>query len=308
MSDGHASTATTPELEHHSEGIIGALIAVSAWGIGTVITKHIDMGALAVGTYRFTLYGASAIIFLRLRGTRVGMHTMRASMWGGISLGLDVAFFLSAIKLTSVANATVIGALQPVVVAIVAHRFFDESIRRRDLVLGTISMAGVAVVVFGASETASPSLVGDLFALGALFSWSGYFICSRQAKGVLSSGEFTACTAIWTGAINLPLALAFGQDVSLPSSQSWLWLLILVFAAGIFGHSAMNWSLQRIPLWLGSTFTLFIPVVSAGAAWLFLNEPLTAVQIVAMGVVVLALAGVVTGQAGVGNLPRPLRR
>ena len=50
------------ELEHHSEGIIGALIAVSAWGIGTVITKHIDMGALAVGTYRFTLYGASAII------------------------------------------------------------------------------------------------------------------------------------------------------------------------------------------------------------------------------------------------------
>ena len=38
------------------------------------------------------------------------------------------------------------------------------------------------------------------------------------------------------------------------------------------------------------------------------DESLTATQVVAMGVVLLALAGIVVGQSGVGNRPRPLRR
>jgi len=308
MSDVAAAVAEPSEASHHTSGVAGALVAVSAWGLGTVVTKHIDMGALAVGVYRFGLYGLLLGAFLWLRGTRVNWQTMRNSMWGGLSLSADVAFFFSALKLTSVANATVIGALQPVVVALVAHRFFGEAIRRRDLLLGAVSLAGVLVVIMNAAESTDASLRGNLFAVGALFAWSSYFVFSRRAKGVISPTEYTAGTALWTALTNLPLALLFGQDLAPPSARSWLWLTVLVFVAGFFGHSAMNWSLQRIPLWLGSTFTLFIPVVSAGAAWLFLGETVTVVQMIAMAVVVAALAGVVAGQSGIGNRPRPLRR
>lgn len=303
-----AAPAEAPETSQHGPGLAGALVAVSAWGLGTVVTKHIDMGASAVGVYRFGLYGLIVGGFLWLRGTRITAALMRRSMWGGLCLGADVAFFFSALKLTSVANATVIGALQPVVVAVVAHRFFAESIRRTDLALGAVSLAGVVVVVANAAESADASLEGNLFAVGALFAWSGYFIFSRRAKGVISPTEYTAGTALWTASVNLPVALAFGQDVAPPGAESWLWLLVLVFVAGFFGHSAMNWSLQRIPLWLGSTFTLFIPVVSAAAAWLFLGEAVTVVQMIAMAVVVASLAGVVAGQSGIGSKPRPLRR
>ena len=34
----------------------------------------------------------------------------------------------------------------------------------------------------------------------------------------------------------------------------------------------MNWSLTKVPLWLGSTLTLLIPVVSSIGAWVFLDE------------------------------------
>ena len=50
-------------------------------------------------------------------------------------------------------------------------------------------------------------------------------------------------------------------------------LLVMVALAGVVGHALMNWSLVRIPLWVGSTFTLLIPVVSAMLAWVFLDEP-----------------------------------
>ena len=77
----------------------------------------------------------------------------------------------------------------------------------------------------------------------------------------------------------------------------------MAFGAGVLGHAVMNWSLQQIPLWLGSTFTLLVPVISTAVAWAFLDEPVTGVQVSAIVLVLVALTGVITGQAGVGSRP-----
>ena len=103
-------------------------------------------------------------------------------------------------------------------------------------------------------------------------------------RSKLTPGQFTLGTALWTAAINTPLAVGFGQDLSWPSARDWVWLLILAFGAGIVGHVLMNWSLVRIPLWLGSTFTLLIPVTSATMAWLFLGETLSAIDVAGLAV------------------------
>ncbi len=304
-----SDTARTSDTETaNSLGVVAALIAVSAWGLSGVIAKDIDMGALAIGGYRFTIYGLVVGALMWVRGTRIDRRVMRESMWGGIALGTDVALFFSAVKLTTIANATVIGAMQPVVVSIVAARFFGERIHRRDMVLGGVALVGVVLVVFGATGSAGWSLTGDLLAAGALLSWSAYFIFSKRAKSRITSNEYTVGAALWTGAINFPLALAFGQSLAWPSFDSWIGLLVLAFGAGILGHSLMNWSIQQIPLWISSTFTLLIPVVSASAAWVFLDESLTGLQILAMGIVLAALAGIVGRQSGIGATPRPLRR
>ena len=158
------------------------------------------------------------------------------------------------------------------------------------------------------SSDSGRDIVGDLLAVGALLSWSAYFIFAKQAKDKISSQEYTVGASLWTAAVNIPLAFAFGQDLSLPSAQNWIWLVILAFGAGLFGHEMMNWSIQQIPLWISSTFTLLIPVVSAIAAWIWLGEPLTAIQVVAMAVVLGALGAIVSSQTGIGSKPRPLRR
>ena len=106
-------------------GIAAAGIAVSVWGLSVVIAKAIDMGGLAIGAYRFTIYGLTLSAVMAVRRSPISWRVMQESMKGGLALGLDVAFFFSAIKLTSVANATVIGALQPIVVSLVAVRLLS---------------------------------------------------------------------------------------------------------------------------------------------------------------------------------------
>ncbi len=280
-----------------SRGLIGAAIAVCAWSTGTILAKYIDMGSLAIGFYRFAFFGLAIVIWMRVRGTPFRLRVIRDSMWGGIALGADIALFFSAVKLTSIVNATIIGSMQPVVVGVIAARFFGERIGLRNVAWSLVALAGTVVVVAGGASDDASDLRGDLLALAAMLSWSAYFITSKNSKKTMTSTEFTAGTALWTMAICAPLGLAFGQDMSWPSATNWAWLILMAATSGLIGHAMMNWSLVRIPLWVGSTFTLLIPVFSALLAWLVLGEAVTVVQGIAMAVVIGALAVVVRNQS-----------
>jgi drug/metabolite transporter (DMT)-like permease len=280
-----------------SAGLVGAAIAVCAWSTGTVLAKGIEMGSLAIGTYRFWMFSLALIIWIRLRGSPFTLHSIRATAFGGIALGADIALFFSAVKNTSIVNATIIGSLQPILVGVIAARFFGEKIRGRDAIWSLVALAGVVVIVTTSTSDDVSNIKGDLLAVGAMFSWSAYFIASKQSKGKVTPTEFTAGTALWTAIIVTPLGFAFGQDMSWPSWKNWALLAAMAVGSGIIGHVLMNWSLVRIPLWVGSTFTLLMPVFSAVIAWIFLDEAIALRQALGMGVVIGSLAVIVRGQS-----------
>jgi len=119
-------------------------------------------------------------------------------------------------------------------------------------------------------------------------------VTKRRSQEITTS-QYTVSVAIWVALLNVPLAIGFGQ-IEWPSNSDWFWIILMAFVSGLLGHEVMNWSISRIPLWLGSTMTTLIPVVSATAAWIFLGESLGATQIVAMAVVLAALIGIVRAQ------------
>ncbi len=255
------------------------------------------MGGLAIGAYRFWIFSALIVAWMAIRRTPFTWRVIKLSMWGGIALGSDIALFFSAVKLTSIVNATIIGSLQPILVGAVAAKFFGEKIRPRDAIWSVVALAGVVVIIGASADDAVSNWRGDLLAAGALLSWSAYFIASKQSKGKMTSLEFTAGTSVWSGLICTPLGFLFGQDMSFPSAKNIGLLFVMIAISGIVGHVLMNWSLVRIPLWIGSTFTLLIPVFSALLAWVFFGEGILFIQGIAMACVIGALAVVVRGQS-----------
>ncbi|MEE9413886.1 MAG: DMT family transporter [Acidimicrobiales bacterium] len=293
-----SSISTTSEPRSDlSQGLLGAGIAVTAWSAGSVLAKGIDMPGLSLGVYRFAIFAVIMVAWMQFKGRPMRWEVMRYATPGGIALGVNVALFYSAVKLTNVVNATLIGALQPVLVGMVAIAFFGEKIRKTDIIWSAIALAGVIAVVLASNSTPEWSAKGDLLSACAMVMWSMYFIASKSSKKHLTPLEFTAGTSIWAALICLPLAITFGQDLSFPSARSWLGLAAMTVVAGIVGHVLMNWSLVRIPLWVGSTFTLFIPVSAALMAWIFLDEALSIAQMTPVLVVIAALAAIVRGQS-----------
>jgi len=300
-----ASAPPAPSSTLHPLGLAAAAVAVAGWGTSGVIVKAVDLDPVAISFYRFAIYTAAVFAVLTIRNGLPALSVLRYSMPGGLFLGMDVVLFFTAVKTTSVVNATTIGAMQPVIIVGIAHRFFGERIRARELLAAGAAIVGVIVVVTRSSGTPQWSGAGDLAAVGALFAWTGYLVMSKRSAGRMTSMEYTLGTGFWTAVVSLPVGFIAGQDMSVPAPADWLVLAVLVVMGGVLGHSMMNWALTRIPLWLGSIVTLMIPVVSSLTAWVFLDEALDSIQVIAILGVVAALAAVVTGQQTPPPAPDP---
>lgn len=274
---------------------IGA--AVAAWGATGVIIKSIAMDPIAIAAWRFLLYALLLTGWLYARNGRLSMRILRGSVAGGAFLAADVMLFFTAVQLTNIVNATTIGALQPVLIAVFATRVLGERIHPREYVAAAVAITGVVVIITQSSGTPEWSGLGDLAAVGAVLTWTGYFIVAKRSAGTLTPLEFTVGTGWWVAVFSFPTGLIIGQDMSPPPSSELLAVLALLLVGGLLGHSLMNWGLPRLPLWLSSTMTLLIPVFASVTAWIFLGEALTVWQVIAMAVVLAALAVVVIAQS-----------
>src|SRR6266571_3049057 len=145
-------------------GRASMVLAVLIWGWGSVFIKISSLQGVAFGFYRLWLGFLVMLIALVATRRKLTARSLRASAPGGLLFALDVALFFSAIKLTSIADATIIGALQPALVLVVAGPWFGERVGRREMALTVVSMGGVALVAIGSAGSPVWSLTGDTLA------------------------------------------------------------------------------------------------------------------------------------------------
>ncbi len=289
--------APTTTDERRGLGVLATTTAVVLWGATTVLVKEVDLEGVAVSFHRLWIGALLIVAIFTARGGRITLDLLRRSLLGGVCFLLDIVLFFSAVQETSVANATVIGALQPILVVLVSFRLFGEHARLVDLAWGLVAIAGTVVVVLGGDAGGATSRFGDLLAVGALFAWTGYFITSKQARQGLTSFEYVTGLSIVAAIGIIPLPWLFGQSLAVSSAGDWMILVVLAVVNGAIGHFLINWSHAHVPLVIVSLLTLAIPVVSAATAAIFIDEPLTVLQVGGLAVVVGALAVVVVGTA-----------
>ncbi len=271
-------------------GTAAATTAVVVWGGSSVLIKQVEgLNGLGVAYYRLWLGAAVVTAFFLARGGRITWRLLRLCLFGGLAFLGDLLLFFSAVQETSVANATVIGALQPVLVLAVSNRLFGERARIAEIVWGAVAIGGAALVVWGGDGGGANSLGGDVLAVGALLAWTLYFVASKTARQALTALEYLTGMAIVAAIGVLPLPLIFPGSLGTTNADGWLTIVYITIINGLLGHFLMSWAHGHVTLLGLSLLTLGIPVVSAAAAWIWIDEPLVALQVVGMAVVVAAL-------------------
>ena len=200
------------------------------------------------------------------------------------------------------ANATIIPALQPVLVLLVASRTFGERIGGRDLALSAVGLVGVVTFIAVASDSSGASRAGDLWAVAGLIVWVGYFIETKRLRtrhDDVRTLPLLAGVMLWAAISITPYLLVTEGPPAPLVGIDWAWVLFIVFVPGFTGHGLMTWAQRHAPVTLLSVVMLLSPVVSAVGAWIVFGQALLPVQFVAGALVLGSVAAVVTGHRAV---------
>ena len=132
-------------------GRAAVVVTVVFWSIGNLIVRGTELTGPQIAFWRYLF---AAVLYAIGHAAFVGPLTwsdFRTAAPMGVVLAIEIVFFFIAIKQTTVANVTVIGALTPLLLFGVAARRFKERVSVRVVGATLLALAGVVAVVFGSS-------------------------------------------------------------------------------------------------------------------------------------------------------------
>lgn len=278
-------------------GIVAVSIATVVWATGTVIAKWSSLSGLSFAMFRLWVGVVVSLVSLVVMRRRLTLSMFRATALGGVFFAADIGLHFSSVKLTSVADVALIGALAPVVITVASAKLLHERVARRDALLVAASFFGVVIVAVGSSGSPSFSLAGDLLAVAGIATWSAYWFFSRRARRDVPALEYFASVMIAGALVITPVTLLVEGMPSWPAPRDWAAVWAVALFPGFVGHTLVIWSHRHVESWRSSLITQCTPVISALLAWAVLGEAIPWLVALGGAVVIASTAAVIVAAA-----------
>jgi drug/metabolite transporter (DMT)-like permease len=169
-----------------------------------------------------------------------------------------------------------------------------------------LGLGGVAILVGPASLMGGEriDIVGTIVLMLGSISWAAGSLYSKQASMPGSPALGMAMQMLAGGAL-LTLAGTFSGEwsavnVSAISMESALAILYLIVFGSLIGFTAYMWLLQVAPPARVATYAYVNPIVAVFLGWLVLGEAISGRTVLAAGIIVGAVALIVTTRTGGG--------
>ena len=283
------------------------LLAVLAWGIGPLMVRDMSVGGYTTAMFRMWLGAPAMYLASRWWGNGVTWKSLKACFVPGCFFGASMVLGFMAVRATSIANATLIGALTPALILLGLNRLVGERSDLKRLPFALIAFAGLAMVILAGSSTDGASLRGDFLAAVNVTSFTVYFmILKRRRNEGIDGWSFLAGVFIVGAILITPVCLVMGDDTWQLTGRDWVLLLGMVLAPGWVGHGLISWASRHLPVTTTSLLTLGSPVVSVLGAWLIYDQQLGLVQVFGALLVIAGLAGTVWDRRSSVSTPEPV--
>jgi drug/metabolite transporter (DMT)-like permease len=263
------------------------IAAVVLWGgsFSAMKTAVASLDPWAMMWGRMLVASACLAPFLRglaPRGYRAGDWRLLAPM---VALMPCLYFYLEshALTLTTSAQAGVISASVPLLVAAGASLFLAEAVPRGAWAGLALSVGGVAwLTLAGApAENAPNPMLGNLLEFGAMVSAAGYMLLVKRLSERYGSWTLTAMQTL-TGLVFFAPG-AWAVLTALPTLPAKVVLAVLYLGAGgsLGAFGLYNWGMARIEASRASAYINLVPVVALIMGWTMLGETLNPQQMLA---------------------------
>ncbi len=236
-----------------------------------------DASGVAIAAWRLVI--ATLVLLPFAWRQRRQLLTLRATdlallVLVGLALAAHFVAFITGVQRTTVANAMLFFAINPVFSAMAGWWLYRERVGRRLLLSITLGIAGVAVMGGADLAWSSEHLLGDGLALLSGLLFTVYFALGKHLRRSLDNTLYV--TSIY-GIAALPCLLALplmGEPTLAYDAKTWLCFALMAAVPTLLGHGAMNHALKHLDVARVSTATLVEPLLGGLVALWLWAEPL----------------------------------
>ncbi|MFE5807290.1 DMT family transporter [Streptomyces sp. NPDC056491] len=271
--------------------VISAGVSVQ-FGAALAVMIMPRAGAAGVVTLRLA---AAAIVLLLLCRPKVRGYSR--SDWGtvlafGVAMAGMNGLFYQAIDRIPLGPAVTLEVLGPLALSVIVSR------RLVNVLWAGLALGGVVLLSgHGGGGLGFGSLdpLGAAYALGAGAMWAAYIVYSARTGRRFPQADGLALAMAVAAVISLPLGIAgAGSDLLVPSTIA-LGVGVAVLSS-VLPYTLELLALRRMP---APTFAILMslePAIAATAGFLVLNQAMSALDAVAIALVIAASMGAVRSQ------------
>lgn len=271
----------------YRKGVIASLGGFWLVSLSPVIVAGSDVHGLAMAFWRSWIGLLGVGTYALARKIITWKHIRQAAL-AGFFFGTGIGLFFWAAQITSIANASLITVLQPIVLMVAARTMFSEVVTARDVFWSLVAIIGAIVLVLAGDSSGTGDIRGDLLAAASILIGAGYFIVGKQVLKTVPVASFMSGVFFWAGLWLTAAVLISGEAVTPNVDDDWFQILGIAVFPG-FGHLLLNVAQNNAPLNLLGVLQLVIPVNATLMAYWFLDQSVVPLQLVGMALVIAAL-------------------
>jgi drug/metabolite transporter (DMT)-like permease len=202
-------------------------------------------------------------------------------------VGFTVLLF-GGLKRTAAADAGIITAALPAVVALLGVLLFGDRLGARKQGAIALAVAGMALVGLGGAAAGEASLLGDLMVGAAVLCEAGFVILGKRLAPPYRPLRLALGANVVALALSLPLAASQGAALAVAPGAA-IWALVVWYSISASVITLWLWyrGLPDVETSMAGLATAAVPLSAVVCAALFLGEPLGAGRL-AGGALVIA--------------------
>jgi len=275
----------SPKLPSHNLAYLFLAFSSMFWAGNIVLARalHADIPPIALNFWRWTV--ALAIILPFTVRTVLSQRAAVRREWRYLALlgftGMATFHSLqyTALNLTTAVNVSLILAITPVAIPLMAWMFWGDRVTARQGAGIVLSFLGVAAIVTRGNPQSVLShglAPGDLIEIAAMILWSLYSTLVRWRPADLHPNTVLVCSMAPAVLFILPAYLWESANVR-PMPADWQSLAMIAYVslmASIAAFIFFNRAVEVVGPTRAGLFIHLIPMFATGAAVAFLGERL----------------------------------
>ncbi len=257
-----------------AKGHMAILMANVIFGLGVPVTKALLNDWVTPMGYMASRCVGATILFWAVACFMPKEHVERRDLFT-IMLGGLLGFFISqtltaeALKYTTPVYFSLVAALTPVAVMILAALFIKEKITGIKTLGVVLGISGALLMLFMSwtGGTGTNDLLGISLAVLSVLTWAVYLIITRKVSEKYSSVTQMKYVFLVSTVVTVPIAL-LTEPVQPLYSPAWQWTgvaemaFIVLFATGL-GYFLIPYAMKFLRATTVSVYTNIQPVVAS---------------------------------------------